>query len=250
MAETTPLSSIGHLPGDKWAFDESVAKVFDDMLQRSIPAYASMRELTTDLAVAAARPHTRVVDVGCARGEAIAGMLGRVPADVRFLATDVSEPMLDACRRRFWGSSGLAPVDVVRHDLRAGFPTPARTASVVLAVLTLQFTPIEHRLRIVRDAWRALVPGGSLFLVEKIIGASAEIDAAFVARYYAHKLAMGYSQDEIDRKRLSLEGVLVPVTADWNEDMLRRAGFVAIDCYWRWLNFAGWVATKAEADYV
>ena len=53
-----------------------------------------------------------------------------------------------------------------------------------------------------------------------------------------------YTQEEIDRKRLSLEGVLVPVTAAWNEDMLRREGFRNVDCFWRWMNFAAWVAVK------
>jgi tRNA (cmo5U34)-methyltransferase len=37
----------------------------------------------------------------------------------------------------------------------------------------------------------------------------------------------------------------VPVTAGWNEEMLRGAGFQEIDCFWRWLNFAGWVAVKS-----
>ncbi len=62
--------------------------------------------------------------------------------------------------------------------------------------------------------------------------------------YYDLKAENGYSQDQIERKRLSLEGVLVPVTAHWNEEMLKTAGFVEVDCFWRWMNFAGWVAVK------
>ena len=54
----------------------------------------------------------------------------------------------------------------------------------------------------------------------------------------------GYNQESIERKRLSLEGVLVPVTAGWNEDILHSAGFLHIDCFWRWMNFAGWMAIK------
>jgi len=62
--------------------------------------------------------------------------------------------------------------------------------------------------------------------------------------YYRLKSANGYSQEEIQRKRMSLEGVLVPVTAAWNEELLRQAGFQQVDCFWRWMNFAGWVALK------
>jgi hypothetical protein len=62
--------------------------------------------------------------------------------------------------------------------------------------------------------------------------------------------ANGYGEEEgeeeIERKRLSLEGVLVPVAAEWNEDLLRRAGFDEVECFWRCLNFAGSVAIKRE----
>jgi tRNA (cmo5U34)-methyltransferase len=74
--------------------------------------------------------------------------------------------------------------------------------------------------------------------------ATAEIDALQVRLYHALKAHNGYSQEEIDRKRLLLEGVLVPMTAAWNEDLLQRAGFTQIDCFWRWQSFAGWLAVR------
>ena len=43
---------------------------------------------------------------------------------------------------------------------------------------------------------------------------------------------------------VALEGVLVPVTASWNAELLRSAGFTDVDVFWRWLNFAGFVAIK------
>ena len=49
---------------------------------------------------------------------------------------------------------------------------------------------------------------------------------------------------ELEAKSRALEGVLVPVTARWNEDMLRAAGFAQVDCVWRCMNFAAWLAVK------
>jgi tRNA (cmo5U34)-methyltransferase len=54
----------------------------------------------------------------------------------------------------------------------------------------------------------------------------------------------GYTEEEINSKRIALEGVLVPVTAKWNEQLLRDAGFNQVECFWRNLNFAGWIAIK------
>jgi tRNA (cmo5U34)-methyltransferase len=117
-------------------------------------------------------------------------------------------------------------------------------ASLTLSVLTLQFTPPEQRLRVLRGAYEHTVEGGGLILVEKVAGNEAELDDLFVSLYHDLKRRNGYSQEEIERKRLSLEGVLVPAMADRNEELLRQAGFTKVDCFWRWLNFAGWIATK------
>lgn len=31
----------------------------------------------------------------------------------------------------------------------------------------------------------------------------------------------------------------------WNEEMLQMVGFREVDCFWRWGNFAGWLAVKS-----
>jgi tRNA (cmo5U34)-methyltransferase len=46
-----------------------------------------------------------------------------------------------------------------------------------------------------------------------------------VNRYLQIKRENGYSDNQIDRKRLSLEGALVAVTACWNEELLREERF-------------------------
>lgn len=227
-------------PDGRWTFDGEVAAVFDEMLERSVPDYRGMRRAVASAARRFARPGTWVVDLGCARGEAISDLVpGLAPAGVRFCGCEVSAPMLDAARRRFAGDPSVELLDV---DLRSSYPH--RPASVTLSVLTLQFVPIEHRQRVLRDAYRNTVPGGVLVLVEKVLGSDAELDAMMVDLHHAEKRRNGYSDDDVQRKRLSLEGVLVPVTARWNEELLRAAGFDGVEAIWRYLNFVAWVAVR------
>jgi len=237
-------SSVKHVPsGEKWEFDAGVVDVFPDMLERSIPQYGVMRRSVEDITMGFldVLPGD-VVDLGSSRGDAIAALVERSSAVRQFWAIERSPPMLDVLRRRFEGRQNVLVRD---WDLRE----PADRAwssgcAAVLSVLTLQFVPINYRQGIVRDVYQRLAPGGVFVLVEKVLGESADVDSLMVGRYHELKGANGYGSEEIERKRRALEGVLVPVTARWNEDILRQAGFRAVDCFWRWMNFAGWVAIR------
>jgi tRNA (cmo5U34)-methyltransferase len=230
-------------PGVKWEFDDSVTAAFDNMLERSIPQYEIMRRACFDLACKYAKRATTIADLGCSRGEAIGALIDRFGAHNHFVGLEVSGPMLEAARHRFQGLIDCSVVDIREWDLRQR-DYPLANVSVTLAVLTVQFVPIEYRLRLLRNIYQSLNQGGALIMVEKVLGATADLDAAMVDTYYALKAANGYSQDQIERKRLSLEGVLVPVTSKWNEELLHLSGFSEVDCFWRWFNFAGWVAVK------
>lgn len=244
MTETA--TSVGHKPDGKWAFDENVTKCFSDMLARSIPQYEVMRQAVFDIACWYVQPKTDIIDMGCSRGDALAPFVEKFGAHNRYVGLEVSEPMIAASRERFQGLINCGLVDIRNHDLRKGLPP--LMPSVVLSVLTLQFTPIEYRQQIVKSVYDRLRPGGAFILIEKILGEHAALDDLMVDLYYRLKSGNGYSPDDIQRKRMSLEGVLVPVTAKWNEQLLRGAGFTEVDCFWRYLNFAGWIAIKPKGD--
>lgn len=236
-------SSLGHVPkASKWEFDAEVTSCFDDMLARSIPQYDVMRQTCFELGSHFIQPNTDIVDLGCSRGGAIANFIQRFGSENRYIGVEVSQPMIEACRQRFKEHTEAGVVQVLDLDLRNAYP--ACQASLTLCVLILQFTPIEHRHRIVQTIYDHTVPGGAIVVVEKILGTTAAADAVLVDQYYKYKEDHGYSREEIDRKRLSLEGVLVPVTARWNEELLAGAGFRQVECFWRWMNFAGWMAVK------
>ena len=257
MNNADESSSLGHTPGTKWEFDATVAAVFDDMLRRSIPQYDVMRDAVFQLGApfVAAAPSSDVVDLGASRGEAVSRFVDRFGMRNRYMLVEVAPPMVKVLRERFarWITPALGGVDpgvgqvpfirVSTDDLRSSYPSVL--ASLTLSVLTLQFIPIEYRPRIVHRAYESTAPGGAFILVEKVLGGDAVFQDAFVREYQEMKIENGYSQEEVDRKALALEGVLVSQTAAANEAMLRAEGFAHVECFWRWMNFAGWLAIKS-----
>jgi len=222
---------------ERWAFDETVTDVFHDMLSRSIPQYEAMRALVHRTGMIFARPNTDIVDIGCSRGDALMSFVN-IP-DARLMGIEISESMLAESRKRF---EGQANVQIIQHDLREGMPS--FKASLVLSVLSLMFIPIEYRHRVLGDIYEQMDDGGALILVEKILGSQYPINNLMVDAYYQMKSDNGYSQEDIDRKRLSLEGVLVPLTSLGNEELLRGAGFNQYETIWQWMNFKAWIAIK------
>jgi tRNA (cmo5U34)-methyltransferase len=232
--------------GPMWQFNQPVADVFDEMLERSIPQYSLMRTLVTDVASAFRQQETDILDLGTSRGEAIKPLIDLYGSSNKYIAVESAPAMVSVFRERYAPLIDSGLVRLLELDLRE--KVPSCRASVVMSILTLMFVPINHRQRIIADVFQALVPGGAFILVEKVLG-EGRLNDLMIDRYHAVKEHNGYSREEISRKALALEGVQVPLTASWNEQMLRSAGFAVVDCFWRCWNFAGWVAVK-EPDGV
>lgn len=230
------------LARDKWIFDESVTNAFPDMLERSIPQYEVMRKIVFDVGRKFVRENTAIVDLGCSRGDALAPFVDEFKWQNYYTGVEVSAPMRETATKRFTASPYTAHVEIINCDLRTAYP-PTR-ASLTLCILTAMFIPIERRHELFTKIFDHTNTGGAVVLVEKILGEGSANDAIFTDLYYKMKSGNDYTQEQIERKRLSLEGVLVPLTAKWNEEMLHWSGFRRVECFWRWMNFAAWIGVR------
>lgn len=246
--------------GAKWAFDEKVTASFDAMLADSIPSYETMRSLCFALGKNFIHRGSVIMDLGASRGLSVERFInhfnemakptafdvcGTSADGIKYFLFEISPPMMDVLVEKFGEHSNviLQSADITEHGniSRIGRIKPA---SLIMSILTIQFTPIEYRLQILDEIYESLEPGGAFIFVEKVIGNSAKIDRLMVNEYLNLKAGNGYTQEQINKKRKALEGVLVPMTAQFNEEMLRGAGFRQVDCFYRHLNFAGWIAVK------
>src|SRR5579859_1754888 len=98
-----PGSSLGHFPkGERWEFDEGVARCCVDMMARSVPGYDEMRKLVHRLAIRCLPKNGALVELGAGDGESIAQLV-RDRRDCRFYAVEHAPAMLAALRGRMKG---------------------------------------------------------------------------------------------------------------------------------------------------
>jgi len=234
------------LGDEPFRFDESVARVFPDMLRRSIPGYAASLEAIGALATRFVTPASRCYDLGCSLGGATLAMRqGIRHANCRIVAVDNAPAMVERCRQLIAADDvenpGAPGVDVVEADLE---DLDIADASMVVLNYTLQFVDTERRDSVVKSIFDGLQPGGLLVLSEKVVDEDPHMETLLIDLYHEYKRRNDYSALEVARKRAALENVLVPESVADHRARLESAGFGNIAVWLRYFNFVSIIAIK------
>lgn len=223
-------------------FSNKVAKVFDDMVSRSVPFYSEIQRMISEIAADHIQPGTNVYDLGCSTGTTMIGMDTMIPDDVKFIGLDDSKEMLQKCDQKLKEAGFKRPYDLIEANMQEGFKI--ENASVAVLCLTLQFIRPISREKVLKTIYDGLQPGGVLILAEKILAEESQFNRNFIKYYYNMKRRNNYSEMEISQKREALENVLIPYKLSENILMLRDAGFSHCEVFFKWYNFSGLIAIK------
>ena len=240
MARDTLFDTQG--PAVKFAFNDRVAEVFDDMLDRSVPFYKQVIAMTAEILERSLVTGDAVYDLGCATGTTLLHLARKLEsADLRFFGVDNSPSMLDKARRKAEMFSMAARIHFIQQDItRADFTG----AGGVILNYTLQFIKPSVRPEFLQNMQNGLRSGGVLILSEKVLSRDKEINDQFLGSYHQYKKRRGYSELEIANKREALENVLIPLSIKENMDMLKQAGFSRVAPFFQWFNFVSIMAVK------
>ncbi len=183
-------------------------------------------ELIAQAAVAATPNLDHLLDVGCGAGNFALRVLEKSqPREVTLI--DLSQPMLERASRRIEEAHGIRP-DTRQGDLRELALEPG-TFDVILAGAVL------HHLRADEEwtttfakLYRALRPGGSLWIFDLITQATSAIHQLMWRRYGEYLIALkdaSYRDHVFDyiEKEDSPRPLLFQV------DQLRQAGFLQLE---------------------
>jgi tRNA (cmo5U34)-methyltransferase len=223
-------------------FGSETARVFDDMLDRSVPFYAEIQRMVAEIARDFAVPDSRIYDLGCSTGTTLYQLDLLLEEPVTLVGMDASSEMLDKAREKFSKQPSRHPVEWLEANLETDLPI--ENASVVILNLTLQFVRPIYRDQLLTAIARGLRPGGCLILVEKVLSEHSQLNRLFIKNYYDFKRRNGYSEMEIAQKREALENILIPYHESENQALLGRNGFHVVEPFFRWYNFSGLIALR------
>lgn len=232
----TPMSEI-----DAFQFDENVAGVFADMINRSVPGYSTILSMIGEIASRFVKPQSRVYDLGCSLGASSMAVRSRAPQDCVIEAIDNSHAMVRRFEEYLQNVGDGCRVNVRHDDIRN---VSIENASLVILNFTLQFIPIHERLSLLQSIAAGTQAGGAMLLSEKIRFAKEEQDGIMIDLHHAFKRANGYSDLEISQKRTALEDRLLPETLQSHIERLQTVGFSEVVPWFQTFNFVSILAVR------
>ncbi|MDQ6962253.1 MAG: carboxy-S-adenosyl-L-methionine synthase CmoA [Mariprofundaceae bacterium] len=216
-------------------FDDAVVDVFPDMIQRSVPNYATTLLSIGLLAQRYVTSGSHCYDLGCSLGGASLAMGRAIPhQNYKLFAVDQSEAMIQRFSKLLGQEFFLSRFELTCADISNLIIS---NASIVVLNYTLQFIHLEQRLALLQTIHAGMNEGGVLVLSEKIHAETKAENKRLIALHEAFKKACGYSELEISQKRVALENVLVPETISVHRQRLSQAGFSHVEEIMRGFNF-------------
>ncbi|GAA9107819.1 carboxy-S-adenosyl-L-methionine synthase CmoA [Helicobacter pylori] len=226
----------------RFCFDEKVAHVFDDMLERSIPYYYEMLDLGAYFIAQnlkeSINANPLIYDLGCSTGNFFIALNQQIQQDIELVGIDNSMPMLKKAQEK------LKDFNNTRFECMDFLEVEFKEASAFSLLFVLQFVRPMQREVLLKKIYNSLALNGVLLVGEKIMSEDRILDKQMIELYYLYKQNQGYSHNEIAFKREALENVLVPYSLKENVALLESVGFKHVEALFKWVNFTLLVARK------
>jgi len=221
----------------QFEFDEEVASVFDDMLNRSVPFYQENLKLQIEILKEFLKENDLVIDLGSSTGTFLIELAKKKP--LKLIGIDNSEAMINRAKQK--AKAFGVKIDFLQEDfLDFSFPK----SNSIVANYTIQFVRPLKREKLIKKIYSSLKRNGIFLMSEKLITENKKLNKIMIDIYYNYKKEKGYSEFEIAQKREALENVLIPYSMQENIEMLKNTGFKNIEVIFRWNNFATFIAFK------
>ena len=207
----------------KTRFDNDVERFsnLDTGQQTTIDAPLTM-ELCTEAAKHITPNATELLDIGCGAGNYSLKMLSKIPG-LNCTLNDLSMPMLIRAKERVSAKTN-GKITIIQDDMR-NLDLPDNHFDIVLAAATFHHLRTDDDWNLVfTKVYKALKPGGSIWISDLITHDSELINKLFQDKYRAYLETLGgpeYGQKVFDY----IEYEDTPRSISYQLDLLKKAGF-------------------------
>lgn len=218
---------------------EEEAREFDGIIKKLIPYYAQMVE-----AAVAAMPFEkgddiRVIDLGCGTGT-LAGAVKDAFPNAKLTCLDIAEEMLNMARIKLADAPGTVYINAGFEDFEFDGQYDAAVSSLALHHLGTD----EEKLAFYRKIHGGLKQGGVLVNADVVLASTDRLQRTYMERWIGF-MSRSVGRDEAESKwipKYYREDRPAPLVK--HLDMLKKAGFRAVDVVWKYYNYTVYTAVK------
>lgn len=161
----------------------------------------------------------RILDLGTGDGRLLA-LVNQQHAATEAVAIDFSPAMLEAVRQRFAADGRCR---VLEHNMDDSLPALG-TFDAVISSFAIHHLVHERKRTLYQEVFHLLNPGGVFCNLEHVASPTQRLHEEFL-----HRIGFTVETEDPSNKLLDVETQL-----GW----LRDAGFVDVDCQWKWRELA------------
>ncbi len=229
----------------QWNFKDINHNNFEEHVSKSVPGYENGHQYISFLSDYFVNSNSIVYDIGCSTGNLISKLsdYNKKKDNIKFVGIDSVDSFEDQYKRNTISKdhNPTHKFEFINDEIQN---IELTECDLVVSYYTIQFISPRYRQEIINNIYNKLNWGSGFFFFEKVRGIDARFNEMINLAYLEYKASMGYTNDQIISKMLSLKGVLEPYTTTENFNFLERAGFKDKTIIYKNLCFEGILAIK------
>ena len=201
----------------KFTFNEDVANVFDDMLNRSIPFYRDNLKLNAKILSKYIKDGDRVYDIGSSTLNFLLYFEQNFKIKADLIGIDNSKPMIKKATNKI--KSYNSNINLIFGNIEN---IELKPSQAIVSNYTLQFIDKDKRSEVIKKIFNSLNDNGIFLVSEKVISNNKKLNENLIEIYHNYK----------------------PLSLDENMSMLKKVGFKEVEVLFKWANFSTFLAIK------
>ena len=226
-----------------WDFKNLNPENFEKHVSKSVPGYDHGHKIISLLSDYFISQNSLIYDIGCSTGNLISQLstYHSNKKNLKFIGIEPAKNFAEIFNKNTKNKNLHHKFEFVNSDVQ---DYDFEKFDMAIAYYSIQFIKPRYRQELISRIYENLNWGGAFFFFEKVRGADARFHDMLNSIYFEYKKEMGYTNDEIINKMMSLKGVLEPYTSNENNNFLKRAGFKDTSIIFKNLCFEGLLAIK------